>query len=1630
MQISVLGPVEVSVDGRPVAIGKGKPRALLVLLALNEGATVSTTRLVDGLWGEDAPPTAAKMVQACVSQLRKALASSGTGAEIVTRGRGYELRLADGDLDARRFEALVADGNPREALVLWRGAPLADVADEPFAGAEIRRLEELRLAALELAIERDVAAGRHREVIGQLDTLVAQEPLRERLHAQRMLALYRSGRQAEALEAYRQARAALVEEIGVEPGPELRDLHEAILRQDPALDLEGSDAVRLPPELYVGPRLVGREAELDALREAWRGAHGGAGRLAVVCGASGMGKTRLAAELAGEVHRDRGVVLYASGAGAPLAARAALDRAASARRPTLLVLDDLDRAGDELRMAFGELVDALRTRPVLALATAEDAGLAATLPADTSLKLAPLDGDGVGAIARLYAVGDGVAPPVARLIQASGGVPQRIHRAADEWARAQAAHRLDGAADRAASRRGRLRAAEDELAGDVVVALQTARERGRPHGGDAEDVVVCPFKGLASFDIEDAGFFFGRERLVADMVARLAGAPLLAVVGPSGSGKSSALRAGLLPALAEGVLPGSSSWTQVLLRPGEHPVCALEDETAAAPPRGRLVLAVDQFEEVFVACSDERERAAFVDALVACARDPRRRALVLVAIRADFYGRCASYPELWRLVGANQVPVGPMRRDELRRAIERPAARAGLLVDPDLTQALVADVEGEPGALPLLSTSLLELWQRRDGRNLRFSAYEGSGGVHGAVARLAERAYERLDPAQQRVARAFLLRLAGEAGGEPVRIRIAVKEFDEEAQPVLAELIDSRLLTVSEGEVEVAHEALLREWPRLRAWLEEDAAGRRLHRLLRVAATEWDAGGRDRGELYRGARLTATQEWAAEHDPELNALERGFLDDSLAASERAHRRLRTVLAGVTSLLLLAMIAGAIALDQRGNARHQAVAAAAQRLGAQALAEDDLDRSLLLARQGVALDDSLQTRGNLLAALLKSPAAIGVLRGDGDGLINLSLSPDRRTLAFIENDGTLRFVDRRTRRPTARPVGVPGHSGCVIDSLVRFDHLQYSPDGSRIAVGACKPVILNATTHRVQARLQIGSDRLGRLVYGLRFSPDGRTLYAAVALTPNRGTLLLRLDGRTGRRLSGELRDRDVAFGMLMLSRDGRRLVTTNSAATETVVRDARTLQALRRVPVSGSHAALSPDDRTMLVGGADGSIRFADLVTGEVRTANDRHDDLVERGIFSADGRFAVTAAKDGRIIIWDVRRAAAAEVLAGHKGRITALAISHDSSTLYSSALDGKVLVWDLAGTRRLGRPFKVGLDRFGELPRYALSPDGRILAVGRHDGAVGLFDAGTLRPISRFPVVPGRGGSVVGMGWVPGGRLIVVGGNDGFLALVDPLRGRIVRRLYGHRAGARTGNLYGVFTPGISADGRKMVTGADDSTVRTWALPSGRPIGPPLKLPFVGDVAMSPDGKRIAVTVPEGTSDPGVQIFDATTHRRLAGLHGDESIWDLVRFTPDGRFVVGGSTKGWLRLWSTRTWKPATRILRGHAGAVLWESTSPDGHTLATGSADGTVRLWDLPTQRPVGAPLPGLPGRGTVAQFTPDGNSLFAITDAGRAYRWDVRPSSWLRHACDVAGRPLTRSEWHDALPDRDYAPACAG
>ena len=448
--------------------------------------------------------------------------------------------------------------------------------------------------------------------------------------------------------------------------------------------------------------------------------------------------------------------------------------------------------------------------------------------------------------------------------------------------------------------------------------------------------VMCPFKGLAPFDADDARYFCGRDRLVAQLVGRFVGTPVLGILGPSGTGKSSVLRAGLLPALAGGALPGSENWTQRLIRPGAQPAAELQRALDARP----AILAVDQLEEIFGASIDERERRTFIDALVASTRYRDEPCTIVVALRADFYGRCAMYPELAAMLGANHVLVGPMSDGELRDAIETPARRAGLHVDDELVDALVADLRCEPGALPLLSSALLELWQLRDGLRLTLASYRRTGGVSGAVSRLAENAFGQLDDEHQPLARGVLMRLVGDGGAGGVeRRRVALDELGtlhgERASGIVATLTRSRLLTVTEGAVEFAHEALLREWPRLQRWIEQDREGPRIQRSLNAAAHEWLRLGEDDGALYRGGRLDETQRWQHASGAALSDLEHRFLTASQAserhavlATRRSARRLRTLAAGLAGLAIVVALLASWAIGQRDDARRQAAHATA------------------------------------------------------------------------------------------------------------------------------------------------------------------------------------------------------------------------------------------------------------------------------------------------------------------------------------------------------------------------------------------------------------------------------------------------------------------------------------------------------------------------------------------------------------------------------------------------------------------------------------------------------------------------------------------------------------------------------
>ena len=391
------------------------------------------------------------------------------------------------------------------------------------------------------------------------------------------------------------------------------------------------------------------------------------------------------------------------------------------------------------------------------------------------------------------------------------------------------------------------------------------------------DAVACPYKGLARYEPSDAPLFHGREELVARLCARLVDTTFVAVVGPSGAGKSSLVRAGLLPALAAGVLPGLADAQQHLLVPG-GPLPVLD---------GSAVVVVDQFEEVFAAITDDVARQRYLDDLTALAARPDTR--IVVVLRGDFVGACAAHAGLARLLGDGTVLVGPMRPEEIRRAVEQPARQVGLHAEPALVDAIVSDMQDAPGALPLMSTALVEVWQGRSGGTLTAAAYHRAGGVPGALARLGEAALARLDEPAKAAARRILLRLAetGE-GGVLVRRRVPRRELgdDPATARALHELVNRRLLTAGDTGVEVTHEALLTHWPRLAGWLAEDEQGRALRRHLAPAAAEWDVAGRPDTELYRGARLASALDWAGDRLAELTDVERDFLAASRDYADR------------------------------------------------------------------------------------------------------------------------------------------------------------------------------------------------------------------------------------------------------------------------------------------------------------------------------------------------------------------------------------------------------------------------------------------------------------------------------------------------------------------------------------------------------------------------------------------------------------------------------------------------------------------------------------------------------------------------------------------------------------------------
>ncbi|CAM5372054.1 HTH cro/C1-type domain-containing protein OS=Streptomyces canus OX=58343 GN=AQJ46_42610 PE=4 SV=1 [Streptomyces canus] len=996
---------------------------------------------------------------------------------------------------------------------------------------------------------------------------------------------------------------------------------------------------------------------------------------------------------------------------------------------------------------------------------------------------------------------------------------------------------------------------------------KAAVEESADDGTRDDAGALAPYRGLARFETGDSDLFFGRERLTTDLVDLLRRRRFAAVFGPSGSGKSSLLRAGLIPVLRRGQEPGPRPAAIRILTPGERPARSHAPLLAPAIPRdgnagADTVVIVDQFEEIFTLCHDATERARFIDLLLT-ARQPESRLRVLLAVRGDFYGRCAEHRELADALRDANLLTGAMSRTELRDAVVKPATAAGLTVERALTTRLVEEIADAPGGLPLLSHALLETLRRRRGKTLTMAGYEAAGCLDGAIAKTAEEIYGRFTEDQAAAARRVLLRMVAPGDGTPDTRRPVEREElgdtgrDETAQVVEA-LTGARLLTLDGDTVEIAHEALLTAWPRLYGWIEEDRERLRVHRDLTEAAHAWQELGREEGALYRGSRLAAAQEHfggAARED--LTDLERAYLDAGREHEQKGRRRSRLVLTAVTAALCLALVAAGLAVGQWRSAVAAQHLAQSRQLAAQsgALLDSDPDLAALLAVHAYRTSPTREATAALYAA-----AALPLrkrLVGGAEPVDSLALSPDGHTVAANSRDGKVRIW--------SLPGGRLRHTFTGYDS---GEVAAFSPDGGTLAVAFARGAdgmigLLDPVTGRKLRTITVPDGS----VRGIAFSPDGRTVAAASVTTVRVWDVAT---GRKRRGFTGHPYPEAVAFGP-----DGR---TVAAAGLDGLVRvwDVATgrTRAVGGGRIDGRAVAFSPDGRTYAVVRAGGSVQLREVATGIVRhTLKDVPVGMNELA-FAPDGRTIAVPSPGDTVRLWDTASGAArATMTAGHHGRGTMkVALGADGRTLVTSNNgdpDVRVhrLPADLPQTTLPGSADT-------SIDDMVFSPDGHAVATVRQGpvgrGEVQLWDARTgdreaslaldrdSAPGRKQPTFPVS--RLAAVGFDPTGRALAARSvKKGVIEVRDVATGRL--RL--SRALGAGGTA--VFSP----DGTRLAVVGRQGAVHVVNLSTG--VRHTAAQPGSRWMAFTPDGRTLAAVGNEADGDQ-VRLFDACRPSRSA--------------------------------------------------------------------------------------------------------------------------------------------------------------
>ncbi|GAA2282837.1 hypothetical protein GCM10010415_60180 [Streptomyces atrovirens] len=1209
----------------------------------------------------------------------------------------------------------------------------------------------------------------------------------------------------------------------------------------------------------------------------------------------------------------------------------------------------------------------------------------------------------------------------------------------------------------------------------LVVSMVPAQRR---QGGDGGE---CPYRGLAPYETTDANRFFGRERATAALIqvvtARLGVGPTM-VVAASGTGKSSLLQAGLVPALFRGALPvrGSHRWPVLTMRPGEHPVDRLSDllsrtlgvapealrgslDDPDAPedgPRGparpvhdrlaqdgataekdlRFALIVDQFEEVFTLCESPAERIRFIRVLHALSavpggagRDGRPQhpaALVVLGMRADFYGAALARPELAETLREGQFPLEPMSPGEIRAAVTKPAEAAGLELEPGLVEVILRDLGAAasaersvtadgtagggngPGVLPLLSHALLTTWQERDGTRLTLEGYEQAGGIVRAVSASAEVAYGRLPADLKETARAVLLSLVRvDEDGRATRRHATREELTlgvgEQADGVVEEFTRTRLLTADRDSVTLAHEVVLRAWPRLRNWIDADAVALRARHRLRETARQWEAEGRDPGLLPRGNRLATAQDAAGHALAAVGETERAFLLAAQAREQeeqqrerRRTQRLRRLVVALAALLAVALASTVTAVhSSREAAAGERTARLNEKLallGVPSVAGNS-QSALLLAASAWA-GERTDASASALLSTQAHPYA-GALKGHTGSVRAVAWTGDNRHLVSGGGDGTVRVWDVRSRRQVRE-----FSDGAAVRAVTVV------PDTGVIVWGNAQGELTRVNGVHAPSLL---ADRHGKRINSLVASEDGKVL-----LSVSDDGVVKQFD--TTSRNAAPVRS--VPLGRRLysaaLTADGGQAAVAGETGSLWLLdpKSGRTVQLKNDKREAVWALAFTPDGRRLVAGEWDGGVTVWDTETRRKVAGLEGLTDSVVDVSVSADGRFVAAAGQDDVAVVWDLATRRRLTTLTAHRGFVWGVEYSPDGRTVATAGEDGTVRLWTPTATLGLvgrGEPWFDG----------ALSPDGRLLAVAGTGGTARLVDLST-GDARRLSGNAGGRAPVRAVAFSDDGSLVAAAdekGRVGVWRTADPRRP--VTEWSAHPRTVRSL----AFRPGHR---RLLVTGSDDHTARLWRLPEPGSRHRPVRLREFGGHT---DGVRSIAfpdrnTVVTGGLDSQAVVRDYGSGRVLRRLPHRHQVLGIA--VGPGGVLATVSWDHTVRLWARPKGEHRARTLTGHTGGVLTATFNRSGTRLATAGQDRTIRIWDTADGRLLRT-LSGHEGPVRHVAFLGDDGPVVSAAEDGTIRRWGLDTKAVLRQVCRVVGG-TDQPTWKRALPGVPYEPGC--